>query len=76
MSRASRPRLKSRANLPAFRIIIAPMNATAARPVRDQGMIDREHLPLGTILGVFTFIVLSRESVARACADAAATLPG
>jgi len=27
------------------------------------------HMPLGTILGVFTFIVLSRESVARSYAE-------
>jgi hypothetical protein len=30
------------------------------------------HIPLGTILGVFTFVVLGRDSVARAYAEAAA----
>jgi Na+-driven multidrug efflux pump len=29
------------------------------------------HIPLGTILGIFTFIVLGRDSVARAYAEAA-----
>ena len=31
------------------------------------------HVPLGTILGIFTFIVLSRDSVAKAYADHSAS---
>ena len=33
------------------------------------GALNCLHLPLGTILGVFTFIVLTRESVAKAYAE-------